>query len=307
MQGRRIWQSAIARVLSKKRSGLPAPDVVAILARELRASTKPSGKADLEAISSAVKLSIQYKPLRVDSLLHEAESGYIAIVNSTTNKVRQRFSIAHEIGHIAIYKTTGLTRAFGHLSPGEQKRGEAAEVEDLCDCFASELLMPMAEWRQHIIEEGVSLGVIKKLMNRYGVSTPAATKRVVDACIWKCAIMIWKAIYEGDELAELKPIYFWTNITLGNHNWPRNIRNSEEFRVPGSPLYALEKRIETIGKIPLPFDSAEGKYLAQSSIVTNQPTQVATLVLAERYGKEILLRSRRLTQQSGIIRKSSST
>lgn len=291
MQSKRIWQSAVARILSRKWNGLPAPDVIAMLAREVRGSLKQSKRADLNAICATVGVSIQYKPLGVDALLQEMETGYIASINSASSKVRQRFSIAHEVGHVMLYNATGLAQAFGHLSPNERKSSEAIEIEELCNRFAAELLMPIADWQKQIFSEGISLKVIRRLMSRYEVSISAAARRVIDAEVWKCAIVIWTPISQGDFLTELKPVQCCENITRGGHAWPRVIPNTEEFRIPGSPLYALEKKTETKGKMPLPFDMMGGNYLAQSDIVYGQPFQVATLMIPESYGWEIILRS----------------
>lgn len=292
MGSKKIWQSAVAQILSEKWKGLEAPDVVAKLARELRGSRQEPGRTDLRAICAAVGLGIQYKPIRVDSLLHETESGFVAVVNSAINKPRQRFSIAHEIGHVVLYKTTGLTQAFGHLSADTRLSIEASEVEHLCDWFASELLMPLANWQRDIVDEGISLKVVKRLVSRYGVSLAAAAKRVVDVNVWKCAIAVWEPIYEADKLVELKPVQFSSNIAFGSNNWPKSIPNRQEFCIPGSPLYALEQGMETTGEISLPFDGVKDIYLAQSSIVRTQPTRIATLILAERYGRRILNRAR---------------
>lgn len=292
MRTKRIWQSAVAQILSKKWNNLPAPDVVAILAQEVRGS-KERGRTNLEEISASVGVSIQYEPLRVDALLQQTQSGYVAIINSAANKARQRFSLAHEIGHLAMFNATGLRQAFGHLSPSERQNPDSFEVENLCDCFASELLMPLKDWQQHIFEEGISLQVIRNLMHSYGVSMAAATKKVVDADIWHCAIIIWEAVYKSDKLEELKPVQTWTNIALGTSKWPKSMPNSPAFRLPGSPLYALERGTETIGETLLPFDQTTEKYLAQSSIVRKKPLRVATLILAEPHGRGILLRFRK--------------
>jgi Zn-dependent peptidase ImmA (M78 family) len=283
----------VARILSRKRNGLPAPDVVALLAQELRGFEKQPKRLDLIKVGGKLGLTVQYKVLRVDALLKETESGYIAILNSTTNKSRQRFSLAHELGHLVLYNVTGLTEAFGHISSPEKQNGGASEVEDLCDLFAAELLMPLTEWKQQIFAEGISLKVIKRLMSRYGVSMPAAARRIIEADIWKCAIVTWEPIYTGDLLIELNRVGCWENIISASYSWPKSIPNNQEFCIAGSPLCALEKRTETIGKITLPFDAAKGKYLAQSDILMGEKTRVATIAIPERYGWDVILRSRR--------------
>ena len=87
---------------------------------------------------------VKYTALGVDgSLVHEIKESYVVNVNSTIHPYRQRFTLAHELGHILLLKHIKqkpastyyyrcLTRTFIN-----QKR-----EEEFCNAFASYLLIP---------------------------------------------------------------------------------------------------------------------------------------------------------------------
>jgi Zn-dependent peptidase ImmA (M78 family) len=291
MSKQRVWRSAVSLVLSTKLRGVTPPEAAARLAADLRVKLKARGAIDLDRVCEALDLRVQYKPLGNDALLHETESGFAATINSAAPKARQRFSIAHEIGHLEIYAATRLAAAFGHPSAPGENNGEATEIEDLCNSFGTELLMPLEEWRRELFTQGISIAVIRRLMSRYKVSMQAAARRAVETEIWKCAFIMWALVVEGEKLVALRPVDFATNISTGGSNWPQTIANDPRLSIPGSPLLAVEKATETVGEIPLPFDGMEGRYLAQSAVAWGTPPRVATLILAEASGRNILMRA----------------
>ena len=80
----------------------------------------------------------------VDSfyLLHEGKRHIV--VNDALSRVRQRFSIAHEIGHAVSYHGPLL---FSRESSGFPERPRWQEVE--ANRFAAELLMPKVELKRY--------------------------------------------------------------------------------------------------------------------------------------------------------------
>jgi IrrE N-terminal-like domain len=87
---------------------------------------------DVAAIAAALELPISYEPLgNVDGELRE---GRIR-VNSAHHPVRQRFTIAHELGHVCLHTTHGI-------------RG--SDVERDANTFAGALLVPPALLRTAI-------------------------------------------------------------------------------------------------------------------------------------------------------------
>lgn len=85
----------------------------------------------------------------------ETGAAYI-LINSDKSRVRRRFTIAHELGHLVV----------GHLQPGEMVLDETLTEKDPkereANAFAAGLLMPA---------EGVR-GSVERLMNRLGEDDP---------------------------------------------------------------------------------------------------------------------------------------
>ncbi|MDG4970478.1 ImmA/IrrE family metallo-endopeptidase [Lactococcus lactis] len=108
-----------------------------IFAEEISQLELSMGKPaiDLKSIADIIKIKIEYAPDIDDSGEYNRDENRI-IINSLEPKNRQRFTIAHELGHAVL----------GH--PGISKRTESyADLlqksrETLANKFASELLMP---------------------------------------------------------------------------------------------------------------------------------------------------------------------
>lgn len=313
MATKRIWKSAVARalVLEHKKKPTPAPigdriiaqaqkgisanGCAALLAKRLHQSVSSSDthlphQVDLAEVCRSIGLEVQYRPLTLHGLLQETKSGYLAVINSVDKPSRQRMSLAHEIGHLVLYRETHMTQAFGHITLEERKTNEAVEIELLCDHFASELVMPTDDWETLIKAEGLSLTTLNKLKKRFGVSiTDAAdaTTRAAEVALLNSGIILWKPILENEIVVAMRPIKIWGNLRLGakflEQTLPRNI----EALIPGSPFYAWENKVLTAGKISLSMTGSV-RYLAQSDVV--QSTHVITLLLPERTGWEVMFR-----------------
>ncbi|ALG07542.1 hypothetical protein AOZ06_12005 [Kibdelosporangium phytohabitans] len=84
------------------------------------------------------------------------------------NPMRQRFSVAHELGHLLLHPEP---------EPGSLRHEREANV------FAAELLMPAAEIRDQL-PTPVDIGALKDLADSYGVSTAALAYRGKDLQIY---------------------------------------------------------------------------------------------------------------------------
>lgn len=103
--------------------------------------------------------------LRVDQ--GEAE----IFVSSNDTDARQRFTIAHEIGHY-IERTTWGELDFNFI---DYRSGDHYDLHEFyADEFAGALLMPVAELKR-VREAGMPLPLIAR---HFGVSVPAAQKRI---------------------------------------------------------------------------------------------------------------------------------
>ncbi len=129
---------------------------------------------DIEGIIRRLSIVIQKKPLARGSsgyALLELDGSRSIIVNSEDSYVRQRFTLAHELGHHALM----------HIKPGGScDRDERAsygmdyyEIE--ANNFAAEILMPEEKLRADV---GQSYTDIHKLADKYEVSYDAMYYRL---------------------------------------------------------------------------------------------------------------------------------
>ncbi len=102
------------------------------------------------------------------------ENGYFVVaVASHTGVERDRFTIAHELGHYILHflwpKQNGKP-----VGTVEARRYGSGRVEWEANWFAAGFLMPADSFRAAWVELG---GVLGELANRFGVSTEAARIR----------------------------------------------------------------------------------------------------------------------------------
>lgn len=126
-------------------------------------------------------ISIEKQPIASDAMLIHREGKYKIIVNDNGDPAyatRQRFSIAHELGHLLLQQS-GLEKS----SSSETKHRDSLNrnyEERLCDQIAAEILMPQDVFTGDGNEYGWSLGALDRLSNMYQTSIPATARRMID-------------------------------------------------------------------------------------------------------------------------------
>ena len=142
----------------------------------------------VDAIARAMGLDVRYSPTTDDvsgALIRNGKSAVIA-VNSAQHENRQRFTIAHEIGHFILHK-----RAQRHFDEDfridyrNSVSSEATERDEIqANIFAAALLMPEKFLRRDILrmeaDESDSDHVIQLLALRYKVSSRAMELRLLN-------------------------------------------------------------------------------------------------------------------------------
>jgi Zn-dependent peptidase ImmA (M78 family) len=103
-------------------------------------------------------------------------------INSSSIPTRQRFTLAHELGHLII--SAGSTRS-------ARRCLKSNPLEEACDCVAAELLMPMDQVRT-FVEKPASMRALLSFANRFNVSINAAAVRINELKVWKESIGLWK-------------------------------------------------------------------------------------------------------------------
>jgi Zn-dependent peptidase ImmA (M78 family) len=140
---------------------------------------------DLESVAEKLGAEIRAFELEADvsGVLFRGHGRKVVAVNQSHPEVRKRFTIAHELGHLALHQGTEV-----HVDEGfrvnlrDSKSATAEDVEEIeANAFAANLLMP-ASWLRNDLE-GASFDLenetqISSLAERYQVSVQAMTVRL---------------------------------------------------------------------------------------------------------------------------------
>jgi len=173
--------------LSKRKTQQIQKSVEGIL--QLAAVTKPP--IPVERIAQIRNVEIRFVSFEGEiSGLLAREGGHIIIgVNATHPRNRQRFTIAHELGHLELdHLDSGaneihVDRHFKVMLRDERSSDALDPMEIQANAYAAELLMPasMLSSERELRSHGVDLEddlLIRNLAQRYRVSTQAMTFRL---------------------------------------------------------------------------------------------------------------------------------
>jgi Zn-dependent peptidase ImmA (M78 family) len=145
---------------------------------------------DVELLAGRLGSEIAYESLEssVSGMLVRPPKGRpIVVVNDRHPVVRQRFTIAHELGHLELHKgrpviVDHLTRARVNLR--DETSSLATSTEEIAaNQFAASLLMP-GEWIHDAIDASMgrlsSSRLIDELATQFGVSAQAMEFRLIN-------------------------------------------------------------------------------------------------------------------------------
>lgn len=138
----------------------------------LRANNLLKTPIDIYSIAEFLGLEVQEEAMddEMSGYIEPRGSAWTIGVNSYHHPNRQRFTIAHELGHFLLHrpreKHTDVTFA--------RRSGQRNTVENQADSFAAQLLMPEAEVRKLIADGETSL---ERLAAHFQVSAMAAKFR----------------------------------------------------------------------------------------------------------------------------------
>lgn len=139
---------------------------------------------DVEAIAYAQGLRIRYRPLEsCDACIMAVGDRGIITVNSNCAPQRQRFSIAHELGHWQFHRGRISMCTAGVIEAGNRRRG-ALDDERVADRFGSELLMPTYLLKPAVGKIAkLDWGLVRRIGSLFNTSLPATAIRLVEANI----------------------------------------------------------------------------------------------------------------------------
>ena len=159
-------------------------------ARELlRSAEIREPPVPVERLARDAGALVSYQPFEaqdISGLLYRATDAAPVIgVNSSNPKVRQRFTIAHELGHLTLHEGQDLIlERLVRLNFRDSTSSTASDAEEIeANRFAAELLMP-----QELLQHGIrllvqgrplsDLEVVRRLARRFEVSQTAMEYRL---------------------------------------------------------------------------------------------------------------------------------
>jgi Zn-dependent peptidase ImmA (M78 family) len=149
----------------------------------------------VERIAKQMGVKVEYAPFEAElsGMVVVRDGQPIVGINALHSPNRQRFTLAHELGHIRLHRDQ-LENAV-HVDRGSLRRDALAaagtDIIEICaNAFASELLMPRHFLEPLIGSRGIDLeddDAIAALAKRFRVSTAALRFRLESATAEKVA------------------------------------------------------------------------------------------------------------------------
>lgn len=140
--------------------------------RLLRAARVTRAPVSLREVVSHLNLSLverRREPFVGEAALVPLGDGHAIELRGPAGERRQRFTIAHEIGHFLLHGQRAVAERGGATNAA------TAGYEREADQFAAELLMPAAFMRQAVLEDGLD---VDRLADRFEVSVGAMRQRL---------------------------------------------------------------------------------------------------------------------------------
>ena len=164
-----------------------ARNKAALRARQLQREGSLAGPSvDVALVAESHGVEIEYKDFddATSGILVRTKKGAVIGVNARHHPNRQRFTIAHELGHYFLHADRGGVFVDESLVQFRSERvsDEGLRItESAANAFAAELLMPRAQLKRDVRDQPVGRTderAISWLATRYGVSQQAMVIRL---------------------------------------------------------------------------------------------------------------------------------
>jgi len=124
-----------------------------------------------EIITSLPRVEFKrYTPLPASGRTQWAGRSWVILVDSDEPKVRQRFSLGHELAHVIYHPLSGI------VLPSYKDQKAEARLEQACEYFAACLLMPRTWMKRAYFDAGIQ--DVPSLSRLFGVSWVALRVRL---------------------------------------------------------------------------------------------------------------------------------
>lgn len=164
----------------------PVDDQIVLKAQEvLKEFGITNAPIDVEAIAARMGVTVSYESYKeeLSGVLVKEKDRNVIGVNSFHSKTRQRFTIAHEIGHLLL-KHKGEIFVDQTVMKREGRSSQAVDLQEIdANSFAAELLMPeylVNEAVQKKRAESSSSQLINDLATEFQVSPQAMEYRLTN-------------------------------------------------------------------------------------------------------------------------------
>ena len=156
-----------------------------LIAREILERFGNHVPVDVEAIAKSYNLSIRTQALEesVSGMLVIKDDGGLIGVNETHHPNRQRFTVAHELGHFLLHRhASNVFIDTGPIFFRDESSSDGSKLREIqANRFAAELLMP----RRILVEllrserfDPSDDAALRRMANRIGVSSQALLIRL---------------------------------------------------------------------------------------------------------------------------------
>lgn len=158
-----------------------------IVERLLHAQGIKEPPVSVQAIARSLGATVRYAPFKGELagmlIRDDDDRGVVIGVNSLHHSNRQRFTIAHECGHLRLHdgQRAYVDRSF-RINRRDGVSSQATDAEEIeANRFAAELLMPYDMIMKDLVTYAPDIedeAELRTLADRYGVSLQALTLRI---------------------------------------------------------------------------------------------------------------------------------
>lgn len=140
---------------------------------------------DVKQLAEAAGATIRYDEFDdgLSGFAYQKHGSKFIGINSTESDERQRFTIAHELGHLFMHKQNTVNYDVGIMLFRDSHSSNGTDVKEIeANNFAAELLMPEEHIRKDVVRMGgIDLEddeALSNLADKYGVSRRAMIVRL---------------------------------------------------------------------------------------------------------------------------------
>lgn len=150
-----------------------------------RIASAPVPVEELARLAGATVVRRRFDGNDTSGFMYSSDDGVLIGVNSATSRKRQRFTVAHEIGHMVLHQSDNLrVDSVIQFRDGISTLGTDPN-ERQANAFAASLLMPRVLLETHLATAWASGAttrdaIVTQLASEFDVSTEAMSYRLIN-------------------------------------------------------------------------------------------------------------------------------